>query len=588
MGVAASSPNFNHGYPTPGPQAPSPQAIVNHVYFLTEERWKDVRENQQFDYIIIGSGICGYAFAERALAKRPHARILIIERGPFFLPEHFQNLPIPYQETLGGLSETFPWTLSAATALQPLGNISWQHGMVPFVGGRSIMWSSWCPRPTEDEMSFWPQATVSAAQKYFESAEKVLNVINADEINGDLNVKTTRYRTPGRPIYSTLQTKMQEMLAAKSGMISSYTRSMAAPMAVGAATNAGIDFAKFSVPPVLLDLIDRQAALASQSPAAGAPLLVVTECVVHRILRQGSKATALDTSRGVVNVGNAEIILAMGTLPPTTLIQNSFPEITSAGKRFTAHFITSVIARIKRSDYEFANQLSDLELAAIYMAGEQPDSQKQYHIQLSIISDKRPEASAPLAARYMPDVVATASPQQLANSKDYFVFVCAVLGELDFCNSFNHFRKNSDADLLTNMTLQVLANDNDRATWNTMDEGTFQMLELALSPKGAEYVEYWHGAPDDGSWSSDRPSESERRVAGLVHEGSTLWIGDDGLSPVGLDYRPFGIENVSVTGGALWPAGGSWNPTLTMVALVHDLVDKLEQHNRRNQGCLKV
>ncbi len=573
MGAAASSPNFNHGYPTPGPQTPTPQAVVNHVFFLSETAWKHAREEEQFDFIVIGSGVCGYAFAQRMLAADPMTRILIIERGPFFLPEHFQNLPLPYQHTLGGLSETFPWTLSADTALQPPGNISWQHGMVPFVGGRSIMWSSWCPRPTDEEMQYWPPSTIAAAKRYFESAEDVLNVIAADKIDEDLDPAALRHLPPGRPIYSTLQNKMQAMLVANSASVTSYTRSMAAPMAVGAATAAGLDFAKFSVPPVLLELVDAQAARAAAG--TGAPLAVVTECVVNRILRQGGRATALDTSRGTVNIGDAQLVLAMGTLPPTTLIENSFPEITTAGERFTAHFITSVVARIKRSDYDFADELSDLELAAIYMAGENPDSKMQYHVQLSILSDQGAAKNAPLAARYMPDVVATASPAQLADSDDYLVFVCAVLGELDFRNPDNVFRRNDESDPTTNVTLQVLANDTDRATWDTMDEGTFQMLESALSPAGASAVEYWHGAPDDGSWSTERPSEAERRVPGLVHEGSTLWLGDDGTSPVGLDYRPVGIENVYVTGGALWPAGGSWNPTMTMVALVHDLVDRL-------------
>lgn len=577
MGAAASSANFNHGYPAPGPQSPTPQAVVNHAFFLSETAWKQAREEEQFDYIVIGSGVCGYAFAQRVLESNPKTRILIVERGPFFLPEHFQNLPIPYQHALGGLSETFPWTLSANTALQPAGNISWQHGMVPFVGGRSIMWSSWCPRPTTEEMQYWPAATVQAAKQYFSSAEQVLNVVAADEIDKDLHPDSHRHLPPGRPIYSTMQIKMQEMLAANHASIPSYTRSMAAPMAVGAGTTSGLDFAKFSVPPVLLDLIDTQAEKALAH--AGAPLKVVTECVVNRILRQGGRATALDTNRGTVNIGDAQLILAMGTLPPTTLVQNSFPEITSAGERFTAHFITAVVARIKRSDYDFADELTDLELAAIYMAGEDPDSKMQYHVQVSILSDRGTATNASLAARYMPDVVATASPAQLADSDDYLVFVCAVLGELDFRNPENYFSPNGGDDPTTNVTLQVLANDTDRATWDTMDEGTFQMLESALSPGGASAVEYWHNDPDDptkGWWSGERPDEVERRVPGLVHEGSTLWLGDDGKSPVDLDYRLAGIDNVYVTGGALWPAGGSWNPTMTMVALVHDLVHKLQ------------
>jgi choline dehydrogenase-like flavoprotein len=35
------------------------------------------------------------------------------------------------------------------------------------------------------------------------------------------------------------------------------------------------------------------------------------------------------------------------------------------------------------------------------------------------------------------------------------------------------------------------------------------------------------------------------------------------------------VENVYVTGAGLWPAGGSWNPTMTMVALAQDLADQL-------------
>jgi choline dehydrogenase-like flavoprotein len=34
------------------------------------------------------------------------------------------------------------------------------------------------------------------------------------------------------------------------------------------------------------------------------------------------------------------------------------------------------------------------------------------------------------------------------------------------------------------------------------------------------------------------------------------------------------VENVFVTGGGLWPTGGSWNPTMTMVALAQDLADR--------------
>lgn len=570
MSAVSSSQNFAHGYPTPGPQVSTPQKVMDHVFFLSETEWKRVREEEQFDYIIIGTGFCALAFAERILSKKPDTRILMVERGPFFLPEHFQNLPIPYQHTLGGLSETFPWTLSSQTAAQPAGHISWQHGMVPFFGGRSIMWSAWCPRPTRDEMAFWPKEIIAAAEARFASAEQLLNVVPADRIDDFSDPALQSYIESQRPTYGVMQTSLQDLLAKNLERIESATRSMAAPLAAGTGRAGGVDFAKFSTPACILELAQKQADLAQQQK--GSPLRIVTNCIVNRIHEQNGVATALDTSRGVVNVGDAKLILAMGTLPPTTLLLNSFPQMKRAGDRFTAHFITSVVARVPRKDFDFGAQIGELELAAIYLAGKNKTNNMQYHVQLSVLSDRKPEKNARKAARCMPDVVATASMAQLLSSEDHLVFVCAVLGEIDFRNTNNYFRLNGEADPTTNVTLQVLASENDEMTWDTMDEGTFQMMERVFAPHGN--VEYWHGDPDTGSWSSARPSEAERRVGGLVHEGSTLWIGDGDDGVVGLDYRPNGVENVYVTGGALWPASGSWNPTMTMVALTQHLADQ--------------
>lgn len=573
VSAVSSSQNFNHGFPTPGPQDPSPQKVMDHVFFLNQEEWKDVRETEQFDHIVIGSGFCGYAFAERTLTINPQARILVIERGPFFLPQHFQNLPLPYRETLGGLSETFPWTLAAATANQPAGKISWQHGMVPFYGGRSIMWSAWCPRPEEDEMRGWPRTVMDAAKAHFTTAEDLLNVVSADQIDAGASADVVDLINNTRPVYGIMQKALQDRLAAGLHKIDSATRSMPAPLAAASGATSGIDFAKFSTPSVLLELSDKQQRLAAAGK--GSPLRIITDCTVNSIIQQDGRATALDTTRGVVNIGNANLVLAMGTLPPATLVLNSFPEVPGVGEQFSAHFITSIVARVPRKDFDFSEVLGELELAAIYMAGMSPAGM-QYHVQLSVLSDRSPDKNAQKSERYAPDVVATASLAQLQSSEDYLVFVCAVLGELDIDNPENHLRYSGGADPTNNVTLQVLANSTDDATWDTMDEGTFQMLERVLSPDGTDHVEYWHGDPDTGTWGSDRPGIPERRVPGLVHESSSLPIGEEEDSTVGTDYRLNGVENVYIAGGSLWPTGGSWNPTMTMVALTQDLAERLE------------
>ena len=274
---------------------------MDHVFFLSEEGWKRAREQERFDYVVIGSGPCALAFVERVLHHDPHARILIIEGGPYFLPEHFQNLPLPYRYTLGGMSETFPWTLSARTARQPAGRISWQHGIVPFFGGRSIMWSSWCPRPAAAEMDGWSPTVVAAAQRNFDDAERLLNVVPADQVDDNLDESTKSIVAEQRPVYGVMQRELQDMLHSKLNQIPTATRVIPAPIAVGAGIQEGLDFAKFSTPGPLLDLWSRQARLAAVGK--GAPLRIVCECVVERILQQDWSATGLDTSRGVVNLG---------------------------------------------------------------------------------------------------------------------------------------------------------------------------------------------------------------------------------------------------------------------------------------------
>ena len=96
-----------------------------------------------------------------------------------------------------------------------------------------------------------------------------------------------------------------------------------------------------------------------------------------------------------------------------------------------------------------------------------------------------------------------------------------------------------------------------------------------LLPRGQRPRRVLARSPDKGTWSSERPGIPERRVPGLVHEGSALAIGETDEFAVGLDYRLRGTENVYVTGGCLWPTGGSWNPTMTMAALAQDLADRL-------------
>ena len=574
----ATSFDFNRGPTIPGSQCPTGQNVMDDVFFVKDSEWEHLRESKNFDYIVVGSGICGYSFVERVIKNNPTAKILIIERGGFFLLSHFRNLPAFYTNTLVRHAETYPWKITPNTSNGTY--VKRVMGMAPFFGGRSLMWSGWCPKPTIEELEGWPRPVIRTIQKYCNEAEKLLNVTPANEI------QSSKYVTFHKPVYGNLQARLYQMLTENQEKLSSVTRINHAPLAMAQSLESEYSFQRFSVPNPFLTLGEIMKYLTNSRPSNSdvqamqkeiSPFKIVAECVVRLILQNEEKqAVALETSRGRIEVGNAKIILAMGTIPAATLVLNSFPSVKNVGTKLTAHFISSITARVPKVDYKFV--LNDLELAAIYLAGKDKQG-KQFHIQLSAIRDANPILSTQSALRHMP----AANLEKLISSLDHVVFVCGVLGEMDDDNDKNWVRKNDDNDITSNVTLQLQLNENDESVWNSMEEETFEMLERILSQNGKAGLEYWHTDLNGiGAWNAQRPPTVQIRAAGVVHEASTLWIGEDSEAPVDLNYKLNGVGNVYVTGGALWPKSGSFGPTLTMAGLCQHLADTLEPNDSCN------
>ena len=351
---------------------------------------------------------------------------------------------------------------------------------------RSTVWSGWCPEPKGEEWDGWPTSTITAAKDNFEWAKKLLRVRPADEIDKfgsdykkipaeELDVLR---KYVNRPVYDKLQKVVQERLnrfvTNNTNDLYNIYRTEPAPMAIESLD--GIDFQKYSIPGELLKLVSEQATKEKENSACF-PLDIVADCIVEQIINESksdkpeeSCAIALQTSRGVLPIGKAKLVLAMGTLPPTTLIQNSFPNLENVGKRFSAQFISSIIARVPIAYFEGVegkDKFSELELGACYVAGVRKDEgvdnyKQQFHIQLSALVNKDPEKNSAKALRYMPDVVSTATMEQLKCSENHVVFVCAVLGELDATSGRNTFLKNEqDNNLGTNSLLRVIESESD-------------------------------------------------------------------------------------------------------------------------------
>lgn len=296
---------------------------------------------------------------------------------------------------------------------------------------------------------------------------------------------------------------------------------------------------------------------------------LVTDCEVTEIIAsKDSKATNLSTSKGSFSLGKAKLILAMSTLPCTILAQNSSIDVPGIGERFTGHFASYSFARVpcKGIFTKFVCPHDELELAALYVAGLSTASGHQFHIQLTAVA---------IAGNGTPNLdkmrhlLKTPKANMIEACHNHIVFVCASLGQVDHENPQNKFYPQKNGEHV----LEFEANDKDKELWKTMDKTTFKVLEhLSASNR----IEYWNSNTND--WQESRPSSDLIRHKSLVHPASTMWIGDDDRSPVDLDYKLRGMDNVYMTGGALWPTAGSWNPTCAMTALSMDLADKLTAH----------
>jgi len=361
------------------------------------------------------------AFIDQTLKQDPTKKIICLERGgeclalvclnilifllDFWLPDHFQNLPLPFKSTLEGPSETFPFTLSRETYESP---VKFVHGSAPFFGGRSTFWSAWSPTPTPDLMRDWPESMKKTAGSYdsdfFERARALLRVTSASDIG---------------PPYANLQAELNERLrqVIPGPKVPTATEAYPAPMAVGAVAQSTIRFTKFSTVGPLFGLYEQQKQRVRNN--TGSALLLATNTAVQYLVADlGSpppppnpdddiivKFVRSDRTPDLPVRPNTKIILCAGAFPSATLLLNSFskadvPSIAGVGQTVTGHFVSQVIGRVRRSVFNNLDE-KKLEISAEYIAGI-GSNKLQYHIQVTGISAPDPAQDAEDAARFCP------------------------------------------------------------------------------------------------------------------------------------------------------------------------------------------
>ncbi len=132
--------------------------------------------SEKFDHVVIGSSFCAYGFVNELLRNKPDAKILIIEKGDY-CPDIQSLSPVELGERKKDTEIVVQWKfLPAGTLIKKV------QGVHHFVGGQSSFWKAWCPTPTREEMTGWPDKVVDKMLELYPHAMELLSVKSVNEI----------------------------------------------------------------------------------------------------------------------------------------------------------------------------------------------------------------------------------------------------------------------------------------------------------------------------------------------------------------------------------------------------------------------
>jgi choline dehydrogenase-like flavoprotein len=368
-------------------------------------------KSRRFDAIVIGGGTFGAVIAARLfLADTTRSRrILVLEAGPFTLPEHVQNLPFQ-----GGAPDLrVPWDAHPGLGYA---------GLLFTVGGRSLTWGGWSPELLEEELSQWPESVrAELTARYFREASEQLGVTDTNDfIFGPLQVALRKQlfeglkagnvahavalaALPDHPAVRYAEVRLGAAAAAGASVGGGTATATAvpdsrvrgllgldasdptprgdlldllkleAPLAVQAQTTAGLfPFNKFSATPLLTRAsrdASKEAGGVGLPPDARKRLMVVPRCRVLDVLTETQQdgwvrvtgVRAQDSSGAVEEIllppprddGQQGVaIIALGTIESTRLALNTFKDSLAGrasqrmGRNLMAHLRSNLNIRI--------------------------------------------------------------------------------------------------------------------------------------------------------------------------------------------------------------------------------------------------
>ena len=486
-----------------------------------------------FDTIILGGGTFGTTLAYRLLANdvtRSH-RILVIEAGPFLLPEHQQNLPV-----IGLSIPEHPTSIAALHAMPAPERDAWRkevwdipwHSSTPFtglaycVGGRSLYWSGWAPVPLASELptggaapSPWPGETVHAlATRYFAQAAREIGVTEPNDfLHGPLHGALRQTlaagieriedacalgELPDHPavLFREMPASDGELgdwlgfargpLPARENLLSLLK--LEAPLAVQTESRPGrLPGNRWSPVPALIRAV-RTAELEADHNDVDKRLMLVPLCRVLNISRTDSAVSAVQTERGTMPVApGANVIIALGTIESTRLALNALrgiPSYSLIGRNLMAHLRSSLILRIPRESlphlepapagFALGPQISALHLRGIHRGLYRTGS---FHLQITAcgLNPREPDSEASIWQQ-IPDIDLV-SAMRTADDSSVIIAIRAI-GEMEPQSPSNRVQLDPHLDAdeqdVTRAFVTLAPSANDSELWDAMDRASDQ------------------------------------------------------------------------------------------------------------------
>jgi hypothetical protein len=563
---------------------------------------KGVRPDARpFDLIIIGGGSFGGTVAQHLLYNdKTHShRILVLEAGPFFLPEHVQNLPML------GLNPPGPSVNDPGRQAEVWG-LPWQTdvnkgfpGLAYCIGGRSIYFGGWSPQLLDAETTKWPATVNTDLRKpngYFTQSSQQIGVSAANDfIQGALHEALRRMLFNGVNANQIPEAiplaELPQHITNPPPIPQMDMYKLEAPLAVqgGQPRSGFFPFNKFSSVPLMTE-----ASRAAQSESGGdnvkKRLMIVPNCHIKRLIttQEGDnwRVTSIDTSLGFVPVGpDAKVVIALGTIESARLAMISFPNMKNAslmGKNLMAHLRSNLTIRIPRASLP-AGLPNELQASALFLKGRHKhadNSLSHHHIQITAAGLDRPTTDTePELFKKVPSLDFF-TPFLTAND-DQVVITLRGIGEMESQNPNSRVALAAAQDefLLPRAFVSINPSAKDNALWDAMDS-TADDAALVFA-NGQPYEVLVDGAYQkvaaNQKASAIAPFAKRRDGLGTTHhECGTLAMGDDpNTSVTNADGRLHFSPNTFVMGPSLFPTIGSPNPMLTGVALARRMGDKI-------------